>query len=171
MRFALAPVALSVALGFMVAAHARTTVETQQSTAYDVPNGWSVARWSEMTGEAILTNEAGDTLTVERHGLKGAPTSYPNSEKLTAGRTLTWEYVEYRKKEIDASQLYGEIKFADAIVRIAVWRASPPLSSSPVNKETGLVAMRSVAASLKILGPRKCWPPGDCPPGEVKVSK
>lgn len=170
MRFALfTPIGLSVALVLSAAAHARSTVETQQSTAYDVPAGWSVTRWSEKTGEATLTSKSGDALKVERYGLTGTPTGYPNSEEVGGGRTLTWEYAENRAHGIDASQLHGEIKFADAIVRIVVWNASVPLSS-PVDKDAGLLAMRSIAASLRILGPRKCWPPGDCPPGEVRES-
>lgn len=157
------------AVCFSAAAHARSIVETQQSTAYELPGGWTVLSWTEKTGEATLTNKtSGDLLKVERFGLAGTPTSYPNSEDLASGRTLTWEYTE-TTTGIGDSQLRGEVKFADAIVRIVVWDGSVPFTV--IDQKAGLVAMRSIAASVKILGPRKCWPAGECPPGEVKEEK
>lgn len=170
MRFKLlSSLVLWIALGFTVAAHARSIVETQQSTAYDVPDGWSVSTWTEKTGEATLKNKkTGDALKVERYGSAGPAVSYPNSEEVGSGRTLTWEYTEHLGG-IGDSQLHGEVKLADTIIRIVVWRPEPPFGA--IDKDSGLAAMRSIAISVKILGPRKCWPPGECPPGEVKESK
>ena len=173
MRFSLlSSFVLVIASGFSVAAHARSIVETQQSTAYDLPDGWSVLRWDEKTGEATLKNgKTGDFLKVERYGLAGEPTSYPNSEEVASGRTLTWKYTEDLGPILPGSRLNGEVRLTEtAIIRIVVW---PPIAVaiSMIDKEAGLAAMRSISASVKILGPRKCWPPGECPPGEVKTVK
>lgn len=171
MRFKLfSSLALSIALAFSVVAHARSIVETQQSTAYEVPDGWSVSRWTEATGEATLKHKkTGDLLQVERYGTAGKPVNYSQSEEVSSGRTLTWEYTEQSGGAAPYSRLRGEVKLADANIRISVWQ--PSFTAGAIDKNVGLAAMRSIAASVKVLGARKCWPPGECPPGEVKESK
>lgn len=106
-------------------------------------------------------------MQVERYGLTGKPTDYPNSERIDGGRTLTWEYRDVLKN--GDFTLSGEVKLKDAIIRMFAGRASAPFTG--VDKEAALKAMRSIAAGVKILGARKCWPPGECPPGEVKEAK
>lgn len=163
-RIGFACLVASCALSFPFATQAGKIVETQQSMSYELPEGWTVSRWTQM-GEASLKNEkSGDSLHVERHGLASTPTNYPNSEKIDGERTLTWEYKDFWKS--GDFTLSGEVKLKDAIVRMSAGNASAPFTGA--NKEAALKAMRSIARSVKIVGPRKCWWMRECPPGEVK---
>jgi hypothetical protein len=80
--------ALATTSGLLAEAQARSVVETQQSTAYDLPDGWSVFTWTKETGEATLKNKrTGDVLIVKRYGTGGKPEDYSNSEEVASGRT------------------------------------------------------------------------------------
>lgn len=161
-RILLLPMAL---LAMSATAIAGSIVETQQSTSYEVPAGWSVERWTEKTGEAVLKNAStGNILIVERYGLSGTPSNYPNREAV-GDRTLTWEYVDIFGEGYFT--LSGEVKFKDALIRM--WFATTLVAG--VDKEASLAAMRVIAKSVKILGARKCWPAGECPPGTVTEVK
>lgn len=153
-------------------ADARSLVVTQQSVSYELPKDWTVKRWTEKTGEAISTNAATSYLMeVERHGTAGTPLDYPNSESLTGGRTLKWDYSESFPKS-GQFVLQGEVIFPDpkvgATVRIYIFSPDKPTG---VAKDASLVVLRAVASSVKVLGARKCWPPGECPPGVVHAIK
>ena len=149
---------------------AREVVTTQQSVAYDLPEGWTVARWTEKTGEAQLKNaKSGNLITVERYGTSDPP-SYAHNEAIGTDRILTWEYADSPLTPGDIT-LSGNVSFTDAKVgaRIVVFVASSDLKG--IDKDAAMTALRTIASSVKILGPRKCWPPGECPPGEVKTLK
>ncbi len=161
-RILLLPMAL---LAMSAAAIAGSIVETQQSTSYEVPAGWSVEFWAEWTGEAVLKNAStGGFMTVQRYGLLGEPNNYPNSEAV-GDRTLTWGY-----RDIIGGgyfTLFGEVKFKDAFIRMSFSG-----TRGVVDKEANLAAMRVIAKSVKILGARKCQAgPDGCPPGTVTEVK
>jgi hypothetical protein len=153
-------------------AAAQSIVETQQSIAYELPAGWSVSTWSETTGEAILKNtKTGDLMWIERYGVSTAPEDYKNSEQIQPDRTLAWQYVGAvtRAGIVLPDSLRGEVRFPDAVIHMQVAAENKGLlANAGVDQTGGLDAMRRVVSSLRVLGPRRCWPPGECPPGEVK---
>jgi hypothetical protein len=164
--------AVSVVLGSSGASVAQAIVETQQSVAYELPAGWSVSVWTEATGEAVLKNKkTGDVMWVERQGVATAQKGYTNSEQVLPDRTLAWQYIpaDTRAGVVLPDSLRGELRFPDAVIHMQVAAENKGLlSNAAVDQTGGLDALRRVASSLRVLGARRCWPPGDCPPGEVK---
>ena len=158
-------------LSATAAAQAGALVTTQQSVIYELPEGWAVDKWTEKTGEAILKNtKTGDLIHVERYGLTGDVPSYGHVEKIDDDRTLSWDYVHSPISPDDLT-LQAQVTFADPKVGARVSIFAGTLTLKGIDEDNDLAAVRAIARSLKITGPRACWPPGECPPGTVKEVK
>ncbi len=164
-------IALAAFLWIVVGADARSLVTTQQSVAYELPDGWTVDRWTKKTGEAVLKNaKNGDLIAVERYGLMGDAASYANVEKIGDDRTLSWEYADNPLTPGDVT-LRAQLTFSDAKVAARINIGAQTLTFKGIDKDTDLAAVRAIAKSLKVTGPRACWPAGECPPGTVEDAK
>lgn len=164
-------VTLVALLSTVPGAEARLLVTTQQSVAYDLPDGWAVDRWTEKTGEAILKNaKSGDLISVERYGLTSDAPSYTHVEKIGDDRTLSWDYADSPLSPSDVT-LRAHVTFADAKVAARISILASTLTFKGIDKDAALAAVRAIATSLKVTGPRACWPPGECPAGTVKDVK
>lgn len=164
-------ITLAALLSAVAGAQAGSLVTTQQSVAYELPDGWVVHLWTEKTGEAVLKNtKSGDLISVERYGVTGEAPVYANVEKIGDDRTLSWDYGDSPLTPADVT-LKAQLTFADAKVAARISIYASTLTFKGIDKDAALTAIRAIAKSLKITGPRACWPPGECPPGTVKDVK
>ena len=167
-RFALVMFVASLSV---FGAHARSIVTTQQSVSYDLPEGWTVDRWTGKTGEAILKNtKSGDTIQVERYGVLTETQSYAHVEKIGDDRRLSWEYADDPLSPGNVT-LKAQVTFTDPSVAARISIGAVTLESKGIDKENDLAAVRAIAGSVNVTGPRKCWPAGECPPGTIKEVK
>lgn len=138
-------------------------VETQEGLSFELPDGWSVEHFSDISGWASLAGPDGYSMRVERSGL-GDYGDYPDKEKLPDGRELQTEYKPFLKSK--SYVLYTRLMLKDECINIGLTRLK---SDEGVEKDRGFAWVRAVAASAKITGPRRCI--GDCPPGKVRAKK
>ena len=61
--------------------------------------------------------------------------------------------------------LQAQLTFAGAKVAARINIFATTLTLKGIDKDAALTAARAIAKSLKVTGPRACWPPGECPPG------
>lgn len=137
-------------------------VETQEGLSFELPDGWRVEKFDEVTGWAFLKGPDGYAMRVERAGL-GGYAEYPDKETLPDGRELQTEYKLFlagAKNHV----LYARVMLKDECIQLGMTRIQ---SEEGVEKKRGLSWLRGVAASTKITGPRRCI--GDCPSGKVRA--
>jgi hypothetical protein len=172
LRHSLAVLLLTLvsALASGVAADAGQTVETEEGIVYALPDGWVVERFSKSDGSVMLIHKpSGANLLVQRRGTAGTkPDPHANKLPLADGRTLEWQYSTVQMPgSYTRHFLVGRISFPDAHVEMSVTRDD---MKSRVPQELGLPAMRQIAQTAKVTGPRRCWG-SDCKLGVVKDSK
>jgi hypothetical protein len=158
---------LMVAVGSF--AFAGQIVETEEGLTYALPDGWSLVRFSNRDGSASFVHKpSGANLLVQRFGLIGKRAPYANKGALAGGRTLEWDYtkVEFDKAHV-RQFLVGRVTLAEAHVEMSVTTKD---MKGRVPQEMGLAAMRQVAQSANVTGPRRCSG-SDCKPGVIKESK
>lgn len=136
-------------------------VETQEGISFELPEGWSVDKFDDISGWTNLKGPDGYFMRVERSGL-GGYADYPDKENLPDGRELQTEYKPFLPKT-KSFVLYARLMLKDECVRLGITRIK---SEEGVEKDRGFAWLRAVASSVKVLGPRLCI--GDCPPGRVK---
>lgn len=136
-------------------------VETQEGLSFELPDGWAVDQFDDVSGWANLKGPDGYVLRVERTGL-GGYSDYPDKEKLPDGRELQTEYKLFLPKT-KSFVLYARLMLKDECIRFGMTRMQ---SEEGVEKDRGFGWLRAVASSAKITGPRLCI--GDCPPGTVR---
>lgn len=137
-------------------------VETPEGLAFELPDGWRVDKFDDITGWAYLKGPDDYAMRVERTGLGGYE-EYPDKETLPDGRELETEYKPFlagAKNHV----LFARVMLKDECIRLGISRIK---SDDGVEKDRGFAWVRAVAASAKITGPRRCI--GDCPPGKVRA--
>lgn len=144
---------------------AGSRVETRENIAYALPDGWTVKMFNQYDGVATLRNAVtSEEMRVSRLGVAGpVPDAYTNTETLTAGRILTWQYDTVNSYNF----LLGRVRLKGAYVEMSITTAD--MTGRPA-QESGLAAMRRIARTAAVLGPRGCVGRGDdCGvPGVVK---
>jgi hypothetical protein len=146
------------------AVNAGQSVETEEGIAYALPDGWSVKSYSKRDGSATLVHGAsGATMLVQRYGLTGKRDPYSNKVPLPEGRTLEWQY-----QTILVSPLFlGRVTLAEAHIEMSATAKDP---KGRVPEQIGLAAMRQIAQTARVTGPRRCTG-SDCKDGVVKETK
>lgn len=140
-------------------------VDTAEGLSFELPDGWSVKSFDEVTGSAFLVGPDDYSMGVSRDGLSGY-SEYPDKESLPDGRELQTEYKPFLDKTTNMV-LYSRVMLKDECVRIGITRLKA--KDVGVEKDRGFAWLRAVASSVKITGPRRCI--GDCPPGKVRAKK
>ena len=144
---------------------AGSRVETRENIAYALPNGWTVKMFSQYDGVATLQHGVtSEEMRVSRRGIAGpVPDAYAHKETLTGGRILTWQYDTINTFIF----LLGRVSLTGAYVEMSI--TVPDMKGRPT-QEVGLAAMRRIAQTAAVLGPRGCVGRGDdCGvPGVVK---
>lgn len=138
-------------------------VETQEGLSYELPDGWTVRSFSDISGSANLKGPDGYMMTVERSGLDGY-SGYPDKEKLPDGREMQTEFKPFLPQTKSNHVLYARIMLKDECIRFGMTRMQ---SAEGVGKDRGFDWLRAVASSARVVGPRRCI--GDCPPGTVRA--
>lgn len=169
-RLAVLVLALVTASMNGVAADAGQTVETEEGIAYALPDGWSLQWFSKSNGSTMFIHKpSGANLLVSRRGIAGKkPDTHANKLPLANGRTLEWQYSTV---EMPGSYtrhfLVGRMSFPDAHIEMSVTRDD---MKSRVPEKIGLPAMRQIAQTVSVTGPRRCLG-SDCKLGVVKDDK
>ena len=139
------------------------TVETLEGISYVMPGGWAVEEFDETGGNATFKNDALKYVLLVERKAADDPGDYEEKEPLGSGRILEWRHMEL----IDGSGFYvfyARVKFDDAYVNIGM-SSSDKASNDGVDKATALGIARTVAESMKVLGPRRCI--AECGPGTI----
>lgn len=139
-------------------------VETQEGLSFELPDGWSVEKFDEVSGWAFLKGPDDYEMRVERTG-SGADADYPERETLPDGRELRIEFKPFlagAKNHV----LFARVMLKDERIQIGMTRMK---AAEGVEKERGLSWLRALASTAKVTGPRRCI--GDCPPGKVRPKK
>ena len=139
------------------------TVETLEGISYVMPGGWAVEKFDETGGHATFKNDALKyALLVERKAADN-PGDKGERETLSSGRVLEWEHIPF----IPGGRFYvfyARVNFDDASVNIGM-SSYDKASNDGVDKATALGIARTVAESMKVLGPRRCI--AECGPGTI----
>lgn len=168
--FATLLLALAATLANGVAAAGGQTVETEEGIAYALPDGWSLQWFSKSNGSTMFIHKpSGANLLVSRRGIAGKkPDPHAKKLPLANGRTLEWQYSGV---EMPGSYtrhfLVGRVSFPDAYIEMSATRDD---MKTRVPENIGLPAMRQIAETVSVTGPRRCWG-SDCKLGVVKDNK
>jgi hypothetical protein len=117
----------------------------------------------------FIHKPSGANLLVSRRGTAGKkPDPHANKLPLANGRTLEWQYSTVEMPGSYTRQfLVGRMSFPDAHVEMSATRDD---MKTRVPENIGLPAMRQIAETVSVTGPRRCWG-SDCKLGVVKDNK
>jgi len=135
-------------------------LETQEGISYLVPDGWTVERFYEDSGSALLTDASRVySIDIRRSGLKDKE-DYANAETLRAGLVLEWKHYEWLKSSGD-HVMKARAKLPAGYLEMYVTARQ---LKAGVDKDVSLKLIRGVADSVKIVG-KRCI--GNCGPGRI----
>ena len=139
-------------------------LRTQEGLSYLIPDGWTVRKFDETSGFAMLTH-ADDhyDMRVARVRLNNKMT-YTDQTPLPSGGTLEWKYIEFIPKS-GMYVMYGRAKLDGAYAEFGVAPSADAPEGASVDKDDALKALIAVADGAKIEGKRACI--GNCGPGEI----
>jgi hypothetical protein len=135
-------------------------LETQEGISYRVPDGWTVERFYDDSGSALLKDASGVYfIDVKRSGVKDKD-DYSNTETLRSGQVLEWKHYEWLKKSGD-HVTRGRVKLPAGYLKLYVTARG---LKAGVDKDVSLKLIRVIADSAKIVG-KRCI--GNCGPGKI----
>lgn len=152
------------ATAMVVPPMADATVTTGEGISYALPAGFGVRMWDPDTGAAHLRNPVtGDDFSVMRQSSDWAVKmgALPEKETVAPGVAMEWEYVEFLPGA-KSYVMHARVPLPMATISIGAGNLAAPAG---IDKAAGLAALRAVAKSVKIIGPRQCI--GDCKAGTV----
>jgi hypothetical protein len=127
-------------------------VETRENITYSLPDGWTVQSFSKDDGVALLEHKAtGAVMRVARYGLAEPREAYDNREDLAGGQVLAWRYEVI--PFFNNIFLEGRVTLPEAHIEMAM--SNEDQKTRPA-QEVGLAAMRRIAQTARVLGPRGC---------------
>jgi|CXWL01.1.fsa_nt_gi hypothetical protein len=151
-------------MGPITAIASGSRLRTQEGLSYVVPDGWTIRKFDDTEGFALLSHAGRNTdMRVARVSLKNKG-DYAEKTPLPGGRTLEWKYIEFIPKS-GMYVMYGRAKLEGAYVEFGVVPGTSAPSGSSVDKDFALETLKAIVASAKIEGKRACI--GDCGPGTL----
>lgn len=139
---------------------------TQEGLSYAVPDGWTVRRFDDVAGFAMLTHAGNNyDMRVARVSLKDKG-DYTEKTALPSGHVLEWKYIEFIPKS-GMYVMYGRAKLAGAYVEFGLVPNKDAPSGASVDKDFALDTLKQIADSAKIEGKRACI--GNCGPGKIEA--
>lgn len=143
-------------------------LRTQEGLSYVVPDGWTISRFDDTEGFAMLSHAGRNyDMRVARVSLKNKG-DYTDKTPLPSGGTLEWKHIEFVPKS-GMYVMYGRVKLNGAYAEFGVVPNRNAPSGASVDKDFALEALKAVAGTAKIEGKRACI--GDCGPGEIIAPK
>ena len=142
-------------------------LETEEGVSYLVPDGWTVERFFESSGEAVLRDAGrGYRMRVARVGLNDT-TEYTDTEVLPSGGVLEWTHVEF----VRGSGIYVTYARTDLVEAYLEIGVSTDANGPPagVDKDFALELIRGLADSARIVSARRCI--GNCGPGRIAAPR
>lgn len=144
-------------------------LRTQEGLSYALPAGFGVRSFDPITGAANMRNPITNAdLNVARQNRNTGYTAehgYADKETVAPGVELEWEYVDFLPG-VSSYVMHGRVALPTAYISINLGNLK---AAAGIDKTEGLAAMRTIAKSVKVTGPRLCI--GECKAGSLVKGK